>query len=71
MPQPATAGYYLFSVTPQPLADISDNYRCLNYDLQQYFHVLPWSVLMNKFLTHIRYNFGLFLINFHLYLIKS
>ena len=66
MPQPAAASCYLLSVTPQPLADMSNNCRCLNYDLYKYFHVTPWSVLINKFLIHIRYNSGLLIINYQI-----
>ena len=66
MSQPAAASCYLLSVMPQPLADMSNDYRCLNYNLKQHFHVSPWSVLMNKFPPHIRYNFGPLLINYHI-----
>ena len=57
---------YLLSVMPQPLAVTSNDHRCLNYNLKQYFHVSSWSVLMNKFPPHIRYNFGPLLINCHI-----
>ena len=33
MPQLAAASCYLLSVMPQPLADMSNDDRCLNYDL--------------------------------------
>ena len=44
MPQPAAASCYLLSVIPQPLADISDNYRCLNYQIAVFPRIALVSV---------------------------
>ena len=50
---PAAAGCHLLSMSPQPLADMSNHFYCLNYDVKLLFPYITWVTLMNKCLPHI------------------